>query len=212
MISLFLDTSANYLNIALFKDEVILDSFYERLNNNLSKITLLKIDEMLKKGGYDKDDVSKIICVNGPGSFTGLRIGITIAKTYAYSLNKKLYSLSKLYVMASSIKKSVYKVPYIDARRSFVYAAIYDKDNNLILDEQYISIESLKDKISKLSGDVIFVSEEDNYLFENEKEYLKYSPNLNPRDIYNKMNEESAFLMVPNYLKSCEAEENLKNK
>lgn len=209
MISLFLDTSSNYLTLGLIKDNQVLKTIHELLANNLSKITLSRIDELLKEYNYQASDIDEIVCVSGPGSFTGLRIGITIAKTYAYGLNKKLYSVSKLYAMACSIKDKAYKVPIIDARHGHVYGAVYDANNNLILEEQYMAKEALLKFVEELaSPNYAYISEEA-LDFPN---LVSYQPDL--EEIFKEINfkEEDYMQMVPNYLKDPEAFENLQKK
>ena len=68
-------------------------------------------------------------------------MGVTIAKTYALGLQKKISTISSLQAMAASSKtEATYKVPVIDARRGFVYAAIYDNQNTPVLKEQYLQL------------------------------------------------------------------------
>ena len=142
MISLFLNTSVDFLSVAIVKDGVVLDSFYTKLNNDLSKITLSVIDDMLNRLSISKRDIERIVCVNGPGSFTGLRIGVTIAKVWAYSLNIDIVGVSSLYVLATGVEGD-YIVPIIDARRGYVYAGIYDRNYNVVMEDCYISLEEL---------------------------------------------------------------------
>ena len=92
MISLFLDTSSSYLTLAILKDGKELKSLYEYLDKDMSKETLNKIKIMMDSLNLKPNDVSNIIVVTGPGSYTGLRVGVTIAKTYAWGLHKNLYS------------------------------------------------------------------------------------------------------------------------
>ena len=90
MISLFLNTSSNYLSLCLYEDNKILASIHKQMDRDLSKETLFLLENMLKKEKLTPKDIDEIICVKGPGSFTGLRVGVTIATTFAYFLNKKL--------------------------------------------------------------------------------------------------------------------------
>ena len=87
MITLFIDTSSSDVSIALVKDNEILSYINEELPNQHSIYTTSFLDEVLKSADLNPDDVDRIMVVNGPGSFTGIRIGVTIAKVYAYLLN-----------------------------------------------------------------------------------------------------------------------------
>ncbi len=203
MISLFLNTSVDFLSVAIVKDDVVLDSFYTKLNNDLSKITLSVIDDMLNRLSISKRDINRIVCVNGPGSFTGLRIGVTIAKVWAYSLNIDIVGVSSLYVLATGVEGD-YIVPIIDARRGYVYAGIYDKNYNVVMEDCYISLEELSNRVSELDSDVIYVSSDG---FNGS---IEYSPNIERVFKYlNRDNVSDSFSFVPNYLKRVEAEEKL---
>ncbi len=202
MISLFLNTSVDFLSVAIVKDDVVLDSFYTKLNNDLSKITLSVIDDMLNRLSISKKDIERIVCVNGPGSFTGLRIGVTIAKVWAYSLNIDIVGVSSLYVLATGVEGD-YIVPIIDARRGYVYAGIYDKNYNVVMKDCYISLEELSSRVSGLDSFVYVSSNGFNGSIE-------YVPNVERIFKYLDMdNVSDSFSFVPNYLKRVEAEEKL---
>lgn len=202
MISLFLNTSIDFLSIAIVKDGVVLDSFYTKLNNDLSKITLSVIDDMLNRLSISKKNIERIVCVNGPGSFTGLRIGVTIAKIWAYSLNIDIVGVSSLYVLATGVEGS-YIVPIIDARRGYVYAGIYDNNYNVVMEDCYISLEELSNKVSEFDS-VIYVSSN------GFNDSIEYVPNVEKIFKYLNMdNVSDSFSFVPNYLKRVEAEEKL---
>ena len=78
-------------------------------------------------------DIDWIVCVNGPGSFTGVRIGLTFLKTLAYTLNKPFYTLNTLDVLANSqqAKRDILSIPLIEARNSEVYTAMYRKESGV---------------------------------------------------------------------------------
>ncbi len=203
MTSLFLDTSSNYLTISVLKDNISLITKHEYLSKTLSKMALPYIKEVLDSLEIKPNDIDEIVCVNGPGSFTGLRVGVTISKTYAYSLNKKICGVSSLYTMATSIEDN-YIIPIIDARHNHVFSAIYDKDYNIVMEECYISLEDLLEKVNKLDKSYTFVSN-DSFDFNS----TLYEPNINNLFKYLKKNYVEVHSFVPTYLKKTEAEENL---
>ena len=203
MISLFLNTSSNYLSLCLYKDNKILTSIHKKMDKDLSKETLFLIESILKKENLTPKNIDEIICTRGPGSFTGLRVGVTISKTFAYFLKKKLYSISSLEVMALSTEADI-KVPIIDARRGYVFSAIYDKDNNILLEESYIKLEELQKIVATHKGEKIFISN-DNFDFET----VSFNPNFENITTSNFKKEENPMTFVPNYLKKTEAEEKL---
>ncbi len=203
MISLFLNTASSRFNAAIARDNVVIDSICLDYDKDLSKDALFEIKKLLDKNSIVPNDVDEVICVRGPGSFTGLRIGVTIAKTFAYFLDKDLYSVSSLDVMASSVTGDVI-VPLIDARRGYVYSAIYDKNYNVLMDECYIKCSDLLEKVNSYSGKVVFVS-----LDEFDFETVEFVPDMDKFFSLNFKRKEDSMTFVPDYLKKTEAEEKL---
>lgn len=207
MISLFLDTSSSYLTLAILKDGKELKSLYEYLDKDMSKETLNKIKIMMDSLNLKPNDVSNIIVVTGPGSYTGLRVGVTIAKTYAWGLHKNLYSVSSLRTLATTISlENTYIVPIIDARRGYFFAGIYDEEYNEVLKDTYIKYEDLKEKLDTLNKPYKFVTTSKVEGIES----IIYKPNIENLFKHIKFDEVSPHTLVPNYLKKTEAEENLK--
>ena len=206
MISLFLDTSIKNITIALFRDEEQIYFFHEKVFEDLSARILPLIDEAVKKCSIEVKDIDRIYVVTGPGSFTGIRIGLTIIKVLAWSLNKEIVPISSLELMATTDFDTDYIVPYIDARRGNCFIGIYDKELNFIKKDAFSTVDKfledlLKDKSYK------FVTYDD-CEYEN-----KIMPQINVAKIIHKhkfdipVNPNS---INPNYLKDTEAEENLK--
>lgn len=208
MMSLFIDTSNFKLVIGVVDETAkIVKAYYnEILKGDLSS----KIFDVLKKcideSNIVPNDIEKIYVVTGPGSFTGVRIGVTIAKTYAWSLKKKVIPISSLEVLASTKCSTKYVVPMIDARRDAVYAGIYDNELNTKLSDTYIALEDLN---NKLPDDYTIVSDDtiQNYnTIESEIDILKIV-NKHMNDVGVNPHE-----LKPNYLKLTEAEVNLKKR
>ncbi len=204
---LYLDTSSSFLYAAILEDDKVIEQIKDQLGNNLSSHTLPRVEEMLKINNVKVDDIGKIICVNGPGSFTGIRIGLTIAKTMAWAKKIPIVAISSLEAMAlSSDGDYNYVVPAIDARRHFVYSTIYDTQNkNFIMEEKHISLDTLQVVLSNLVGNITFVSNDkldvnydvqpyDPKIDKIVKEFMDREP-VNPHSI------------DANYLKLTEAEE-----
>ncbi len=207
---LYIDTTTNYLYGALWNKDQVIESVNIKLDKDLSVFTLQKISEMLSKQNIEPKEVDKIIVVNGPGSFTGIRVGVTIAKTYALGLQKKISTISSLQAMAASSKtEATYKVPVIDARRGFVYAAIYDNQNTPVLKEQYLSLTALNCAIDNLPGEYTIITN-DSVDIEKKEQYI---PNFfNIINLYKDKEEENPHLVNPMYLKLTEAEEKKKSE
>ncbi|MBQ6538748.1 MAG: tRNA (adenosine(37)-N6)-threonylcarbamoyltransferase complex dimerization subunit type 1 TsaB [Bacilli bacterium] len=203
MIYLYIDTSSDYLYTALSNDNALFCEKKIKLETNLSKDALFEITKMFEEVNISKDSVDKIIVCNGPGSFTGTRIGITIAKVWAWSKKVPITTTNSLLGMALSSSKKCIHVPLIDARRDHVYAAIYDSEYQEILKPSHILLTELMDKLSKLS-DYEFISNDE---FE-DLEINLYNPDLFKIIEFTKNNKEiNPHAVNPEYLKLTAAEE-----
>lgn len=201
---LYIDTSSSYLYTAIVENEKLLGEIKEEFGQSLSEVALPKIASLFTNNNIEAKDIDKIIVVDGPGSFTGIRIGITIAKVYSWSLNIPITTITSLEAMALSSEENVIHVPIINARRGYVYAAIYDKDNNELLKPQHMKLEDLKNELTKYD-EYIFIS---NDTFENIENISLYNPNLEKIVNYfkNKANI-NPHAVNPEYLKLTAAEE-----
>ena len=204
---LYIDTSSSFLYSAIYKDNTIISEVKEEYGQSLSEVTLPKIVEMFTNNNLSPKDVDKIIVVNGPGSFTGIRIGVTIAKVFAWTLKIPITTILSLEAMSISSETNSYHVPIINARRGFVFAAIYDEKQNCILKPQHIKITELRKELDKL-GDYEIISNDEFDEFNNIK---KYNPDiLKIVDYFKNKKEISPHAVNPEYLKLTEAEENNK--
>lgn len=201
---LYIDTSSSFLYSAIVENNTLIEEVKQEFGHNLSEEAMPAIISMFEKSKLNAKDIDKIIVVNGPGSFTGIRIGITIAKVYAWSLNIPITTITSIEAMAISTNINTYKVPMLDARRGYVFTGIFDSENNVILEPSYLKKEELNDKLKDLN--VFTVITNDNTIdYQNQESYtpdflkiiekFKDKENLNPHGVN------------PNYLKLTEAEE-----
>ena len=201
---LYIDTSSSYLYTAIVENERLLGEIKEEFGQSLSEVALPKIASLFTNNNIEAKDIDKIIVVDGPGSFTGIRIGITIAKVYSWSLNIPITTITSLEAMALSCEDNIIHVPLINARRGYVYTAIYDKDNNELLKPQHMKLEDLKNELTKYD-EYKFIS---NDTFEDIEEITLYNPNL--EKIVNYFKDKAnvnPHAVNPEYLKLTAAEE-----
>lgn len=208
MISLLFDTSSSHLLVSIVKEDVLLA--YTKIEDirGLSTRLLEEIDRCIQKSGISLSQIDTIFIVNGPGSFTGLRVGVTVAKVMAYTAHKKIIPISSLELMATTPFDGDYIVPYIDARRGYVYAGVYDKELNIIKEDSYISVENLLASLDA-SKKIIFVG---NTEVDKISSFIK--PHEDVKKIITKHIEDtsvSPHRVNPNYLKLTEAEEKRKH-
>lgn len=104
MYSLFIDTHDMDIVIALFKDGKALDTNIKKSERQHSDYTMPMIKEIIERNNITVHNLNEILVINGPGSFTGVRLGVTIAKTLAYTLNIPIKSIStmEMYAVSSS--------------------------------------------------------------------------------------------------------------
>ena len=191
MYSLILDSATKILYVALVNDNKVLYEEYVEGKNDHAKNIVYKVDVALKTAGITADSLDEVIVGIGPGSYTGVRMAVTVGKMLAvFKKNIKLYSISTLKLMASGKKGIVLSM--IDARRNNSFGMIIDKNKNeYIINECLIANDELKnnkyDEIvtdSSYTVDPIYV-------------------------LNNKVLVEEPHLLVPNYLRDTEAERNL---
>lgn len=202
---LYIDTTTSYLYTGLVVDSHLVSEIKQDFGKDLSSVALKKIQEMLTTNQLEPADIDKIIVVNGPGSFTGIRVGITIAKTFAYSLNKNITTITSLEAMALSSKEDTkIKIPIIDARRGYVYGAIYGENLSQILKPQYLKLDILKCAQENLIEEYTYISNQE---FENIN-IENYNPDIE-KIVNTCANRDSInpHAVNPIYLKMTEAEE-----
>ncbi len=202
MISLFLDTSSKKLVVILVKDnEIIGKKELESINDHASHLVPF-IDEVLKDNNITVKDINKIYVVNGPGSFTGTRIGVTVGKTLAYSNDINVIPVSSLKQYVFSKSNYDYYVSIINDKNNRMYYGIYDKDYNDIIVDKYSTREIFDKDISTLKGNILFISSEEINDLNIEKPELDIIKLMN----YYKDKEIRCHDLKPNYLKKIDAE------
>lgn len=134
MTILAIDTSNNPLGVALLENDRVLGEYMTNLKKNHSIRIMPAIENLLKDCEKTPGDLTKIVVAKGPGSYTGVRIGVTISKTLAWSLNIPLVGISSLELLASGVGRYFdgFISPLFDARRGQIYTALYQyKDGSL---------------------------------------------------------------------------------
>ena len=151
MIWLGIDTASTPLSIAIVKDGEILIEETLSMAVNHSLRAMPAIDEVFKKTNIVPSDIHAIAVSEGPGSYTGVRIGVTIAKTLAWTLNKPLVGVSSLKALAANaLYFDGILCAIVDARRSNVYAGAYRFENGkltAVIEDGHFSIEELVGKL-----------------------------------------------------------------
>ena len=209
MICLFFDTSSDLLKVSLIKDDKIIFDKELHTKNDHSSYLVPTIDEAFKSNNIDFKELDEIIVGNGPGSFTGTRISIAVAKTYAFSFNIPVYMISSLEELIYDNDGYDFYVPIIEEKKDNLYFSIFDKDKKRVMDDTYSSTEYMYKKLEELDGKILLISLSN-------KEYEKYDTVKSSINVLNIMknievnNEKvNPHLLKPNYIKKIEAEAKL---
>ena len=183
MYTLFIDTHYKDVIVCLFKDQELLSKEVELGVRNTSVVTMPLIEKILKENNILPKDLNKIAVCAGPGSFTGTRIGVTIAKTLAYTLNIDIVKLTSLDLVAINTKDNVFVAS--EENNGFF---IGKKEGNKVVDLSYL--KDIDYEEFKNNNEVID---------EVEMDYNKLIEFINTLHI------ENAFDVNPIYVKSIEA-------
>ncbi|MFD1030072.1 tRNA (adenosine(37)-N6)-threonylcarbamoyltransferase complex dimerization subunit type 1 TsaB [Metaplanococcus flavidus] len=159
MIYLGIDTSNSPLAIALAKDNSILIEESSNLKINHSLTVMPAIEEMMATAKITPADLTHIAVAEGPGSYTGVRIGLTIAKTLAWSLKIPLHMVSSLKVLAANGQFFDGIVcPLMDARRGTAFIGAYDGERlESVIPDQHSEVSEFLLKLKELGRPVLFV-------------------------------------------------------
>ena len=160
MISLLLDSANRDLNIGLSQDDKIFDCISYTAWQRQSELMVKEIDVLLKRNNLSAKDIDELVVTIGPGSYTGIRIALTIAKTLAFALNKKIYAISSLAALRAVDKKTI---TAINARSNRSYVAIYDGNGTILVEEKVWPNDELLGWVNNGSSDFV-VSGDAKYL------------------------------------------------
>lgn len=127
---LAIDTSSSICSVAILENDILIDKNELDNGQTHSENLMPLLDELLKRNSLDIKEIDMIACCVGPGSFTGIRIGVATIKPIAEVLNVKVASVMSLESLARNIENKEIIVSLIDARNNQVYCGIFDKNYN----------------------------------------------------------------------------------
>ncbi|MEN0658345.1 tRNA (adenosine(37)-N6)-threonylcarbamoyltransferase complex dimerization subunit type 1 TsaB [Caldifermentibacillus hisashii] len=224
---LAIDTSTNVLGVGIASNEKIIGEYITNIKRNHSTRVLPAIDFLLKDCGMDIKEINKIIVANGPGSYTGLRIGLTIGKTLAWTLNIPIVGVSSLKLMAASARYfDGYISPVMDARRGNIFTGLYEyKEGKLMqaVDDQHIPTEEWCKLLKTFDKPVLFLGNDvvihEQVIVTQLAKQVQFAPitvNIpKPGELAllaKDLKEENVHSFAPNYLRLAEAEAKWREK
>ncbi len=157
------ETSAKAASVALMEDDKLLGESYQNTGLTHSQTLMVMAEDLLKQCSVTPKDIDAVAVAAGPGSFTGVRIGVAAAKGFSWGRNIPLYGVSTLEAMAESL--GVYEgivCPVMDARRSQVYNALFDAHCGKltrVCDDRAISLQELGENLQKCEKPIFLVGD-----------------------------------------------------
>ena len=179
MLILAFETSAKAASVALTENGKLLGESYQNTGLTHSQTLMVMAEDTLKQCGKLAADVEAVAVAEGPGSFTGVRIGVAAAKGFAWGKEIPCYGISTLEAMAESLGAfDGYVCPCMDARRSQVYNALFLAEGGKltrIAEDRAIALADLKEELKNLEKPVFLVGDGANLCYNTLREEV---PNL----------------------------------
>lgn len=223
MVILGTDCSSKQSSVCIMKDEKVLYTAVQATNTTHSQNFLPMIEAALKVCGLKPSDIDLYAVTVGPGSFTGLRIGMAAIKGMASAYNTPCIGVSSLKALAECYILEGVKVPVFDARRRQVYGAVIDGEE-IVLDDFCRDVGLLREYIENTDRNVYFIGDGSDLCY---REY-GHLPNVKPSGVdmpcialgacrlavkeYSTAGVKTHFDLTPSYLRLSQAERELKEK
>ena len=179
MLILAFETSAKAASVALLEDGKLLGENYQNTGLTHSQTLMVMAENLLSQCGKTVEDVTAAAVAAGPGSFTGVRIGVAAAKGFAWGREIPCYGVSTLEAMALSLGAyQGYVCPCMDARRSQVYNALFYVKRDVlerVSEDRAISLAELGAELKSLKEPIFLVGDGSNLCYNT---LLESVPNL----------------------------------
>ena len=169
MLILAFETSAKAASVALHDGQKLLAESYQNTGMTHSQTLMVMAEDALKQCGKCAQDVTAVAVAEGPGSFTGVRIGVAAAKGFAWGREIPCYGISTLEAMAESLGAfQGYVCPVMDARRAQVYNALFYVNKGTIsrvTPDRAIALNDLSEELKNLTEPVFLVGDGSNLCY-----------------------------------------------
>src|SRR5699024_6562060 len=162
MKTLAIDTANQALGVAIYQNKMMIGEYITNLKKNHSVRLMPAVYHLMKDTDSSPDELEKIVVSKGPGSYTGVRIGLSTAKTLAWALKIPVIGVSSLEILAYQGALFGSKVcSFFDARRNNVFTGLYQNESGIMTlasDERNVSMEEWLDELKKQGEQVLFLS------------------------------------------------------
>ncbi|WP_445430144.1 tRNA (adenosine(37)-N6)-threonylcarbamoyltransferase complex dimerization subunit type 1 TsaB [Bacillus atrophaeus] len=221
MTILAIDTSNYTLGIALVQETKVVAEYITYLKKNHSVRAMPAVHALLNDCDLKPEDISKVVVAKGPGSYTGVRIGVTLAKTLAWSLNVPISSVSSLEALAANGRYFNGLIsPLFDARRGQVYTGLYEYKDGLlhpVLPDRNVLLTEWLGMLKEKGQQVLFLGHDTAIHDQTIQDILAHQAVIGDPVFHNPRPSELAYLgaekeaedvhqLVPDYLRLAEAE------
>lgn len=223
MTILTIDTSTNILGVSLLQDDYVMGEVITNVKKDHSTRLMPAIVSLMEDVQVEPEQLTSIVVGKGPGSYTGIRIGVSTAKSLAWALNKPIIGVSSLQGLIYNARYFTGLIcPFFDARRQNVYTSLYESNNNKfkqIESDMHVSMEEWLQKLANLDEQILFLSphiamyEEMIFNIIGEQAIIpnKSFHYIRPANLYDaslNQAEDHVHLLTPNYIRLAEAELN----
>lgn len=224
MIWLGIETANAPLSVAVVKDGKVLAEVVQNIKVTHSAGAMPAIETILANVGVKPNELEAIAVSEGPGSYTGVRIGVTLAKTLAWTLQKPLVGVSSLKVLAANAALFNGLIcPIFDARRGNVYTAVYKGPKlDVVIEDYHDHIDGLLARLKDLDAPILFIGVDVNLFWDKIVEVIGHnayraplhddlpraSAAINLASMENLPNVEEVHHFIPQYKRIAEAEAN----
>ena len=176
MLILAFETTAKAGSVALLEDNRLLAESYQNTGLTHSQTLMVMAEDMLKAAGKSMADVTAVAVAEGPGSFTGVRIGVAAAKGLAWGAELPCYGVSTLESMALTLGAyQGYVCPVMDARRSQVYNALFYVNSGVlerVSEDRAIALSDLAEELKTLKEPIFLVGDGSNLTYNTLKDSI----------------------------------------
>lgn len=174
MIWLGIETANTPLSVAIVRDGKVVAELVQNIKLTHSAGAMPAIEEVLARAGLKAGDLDVIAVSEGPGSYTGVRIGVTLAKTLAWTLQIPLVGVSSLKALAANATLyNGFICPVFDARRDNVYTAVYQGVTlEALVEDHHTHIADLLERLRALDAPILFVGTDVGIFWDNIVEEL----------------------------------------
>ena len=220
---LSIDTASNLCTVAVLENEKCIKEIIVNDARNHSEKIMPVIEQALLESNLTLQNIDLIVCDKGPGSFTGIRIGVGTVLAFKDSLNIPCIGISSLQALAYNINDNGIICSLIDAKNNNVYFGVFEKKNNIVTQLEEFSFKTIDEIIPILQkyNKIIFVGDGSTQ----HKEFLHSNFNTSTFSVKNDLssfslglaglnayNQNTNFDLMPLYLRKSQAERALENK